>query len=116
MTQLNVGSYSALCIGGAGGCSGDLRARPGLASFTLHFTLGEEYLFSQTFNGSVAVSNPGQIEQTAGGTVTFSYFLTDEAGNVVEPFEVAVPEPESVSFCVLGIFSLAACARRRRAN
>jgi len=113
--QVNVGSYSAFCS--AGGCSGDLAARPGLASFTLPFTLGEEYLFSETFIGSVSVNNPAQIERTAGGTVDFSYFLTDAAGNVVAPFEVATaPEPMSLGVCALGVFLLALRMRRRSPN
>jgi uncharacterized protein (TIGR03382 family) len=115
VAQVNVGSYTASCS--ASGCTGDLRARPGLASFTLPFTLGEEYLFSDTFSGLVSVNAPGSIERTAGGTVDFSYFLTDSAGNVVEPFQAtAAPEPTSATLCVLGVSLLALRTRRRRAN
>jgi len=113
--QVNVGPYSASCS--AGGCSGDLAARSGLASFTLPFTLGQAYLFSDTFSGLVGVNSSTSIEFGAGGTVDFSYFLTDAAGNVVAPFEVATaPEPMSLGVCALGVFLLALRRQRKSAN
>jgi hypothetical protein len=111
--RVNVGSYSADCF--AGGCSGELAGRPGLASFTLPFTLGEEYQFSESFNGSVGVNAGTSIELGAGGTVDFSYFLTDADSNVIAPFVAvaAVPEPTSVSLCLVGVCLLVLSAKRR---
>jgi hypothetical protein len=112
MAQLHVGPYSAFC--GAGGCSGDLAVPTALASVTLPFTLGEEYLFSDSFSSSAGVNAGTSLEFGGGGTVIFSYFLTDADGNVVEPFEVAaVPEPTSVTLCGLGACLLVLSAKRR---
>lgn len=111
LAQVSVGPYSASCS--AGGCSGDLGTRPS-PTFTLPFTLGQQYLFSETFLGSVGVNSGPSIELGAGGTIDFSYFLTDTDGNVVEPFEVAgVPEPTSVILCGLGACLLSLAVRRR---
>ncbi len=111
LAQVSVGPYSADCF--VGGCSGDLGTRPFL-TFTLPFTLGQEYLFSETFYGSVGVTSGTALQFGAGGTVDFSYFLTDADGNAVEPFEVAaVPEPTSVILCGLGACLLALSAKRR---
>jgi hypothetical protein len=115
MAQLNVGSYSAGCS--ANGCSGDLAVPTALASVTLPFTLGEEYLFSDTFSSSAGVNAGTSLEFGGGGTVIFSYFLTDADGNVVEPFEVAAtPEPASESLCLVGVCLLALSAKRRNCS
>ncbi len=108
--QVNVGPYSSGCF--AGGCNGDLAPRSGLTYFTLPFTLGEEYLFSGAFHAQAGVNSSTSIEFGGGGTIDFSYFLTDADGNVVEPFEVAVPEPTSVILCGLGACLLALFAKR----
>lgn len=110
--QLNVGSHSASCF--ASGCSGDLAVRTALASVTLPFTLGEEYLFSEALSAQAAVNSGTSIEFGGGGTINFSYFLTDADGNVVEPFIAATtPEPNPVSLCVAGVCFLALMRRRK---
>jgi hypothetical protein len=109
--QISIGPYSGHCA--AGSCGGDLAPRLGHTYAILPFTLGEEYLFSGAFHAQAGVTTSTSIEFGNGGTIDFSYFLTDADGNVVAPFEIAVPEPTSVILCGFGACLLALLAKWR---